>query len=65
MTDQLTKVKKTRTPRNEESIKDGVMKLSLQAKVSLRDALNEAIEAEVKSLQEAAKQAEQIANGTK
>jgi hypothetical protein len=65
MTDTLTKVKKTRTPRNEESIKDGVMKLSLQAKVSLRDALNEAIEEEVKTLQEAAKQAERIANGTK
>ena len=41
------------------------MKLSLQAKVSLRDALNEAIEEEVKTLQEAAKQAEQLANGTK
>ena len=60
-----TKVKKTRTPRNEESIKDGVMKLSLQAKVSLRDALNESIEEEVKTLQEAAKQAERIANGGK
>ena len=65
MTDTLTKIKKTRTPRNEESIKDGVMKLSLQAKVSLRDALNEAIEEEVKTLQEAAKQAERIANGSK
>ena len=65
MSEVLTKVKKTRTPRNEESIKDGVMKLSLQAKVSLRDALNDAIEQEVETLKAAAAQAEKIANGTK
>ena len=63
MNDTLTKVKKIRTPKNEESIRSGVMKLSLQAKVSLRNALNEAIESEVETIKAAAAQAEKIANG--
>ena len=65
MTDTLTKVKKTRTPRNNESIFKGALSLPLKDKVDLVSELQAAITMEVDGLKAAAKQAEEIANGTK
>jgi len=63
MTDQLTKVKKTRTPKNEEGIFKAALGLSLKKKVDLVSELQAAITMEVDGLKAAAKQAEEIANG--
>jgi hypothetical protein len=63
MTDTLTKVKKTRTPRNNESIFKGALSLPLQDRVELVNKLKESITAEVETIKAAAAQAEKIANG--
>jgi hypothetical protein len=65
MTDTLTKVKKTRTPRNEESIFKAALGLELAKRVKLKNELENSITDEVAMMKTAAAQAEQIANGTK
>jgi len=65
MTDTLTKVKKTRTPRNNESVVKGALALPLQERVDLKKQLEDSITAEVETIKAAAAQAEKIANGTK
>ncbi len=58
-----TKVHKTRTPKNPESVFNGAMKLSLGHKVQLRNKLSDAIESEVQDIRAAADQAEKLAGG--
>lgn len=58
-----TKLRKHRTPRNYDSIIKGALAMPLQARVELMAALKQSIDAEVQTLQEAAKQAAKIANG--
>lgn len=57
------KPKKTRTPKNAESITKGALLLSLKDRVELVHKLKESISAEVETINEAAKQASTIANG--
>jgi len=61
----MTKEKTVRQPRNVESIKKGALAMPLQERVDLKNDLEESIKAEVETIKEAAKVAEQIANGTK
>ena len=46
----MTTEKKTRTPRNVESIRIGALGLSLQEKVSLRNELTKSIEDQLKQI---------------
>lgn len=62
MTDEL-KPKKTRTPKNVENITNGALSLPLNERVALVNKLKESIQAEVETINEAAKQASAIANG--
>lgn len=57
------KPKKTRTPKNAESITKGALALPLQERVDLVHKLKDSIQAEVETINEAAKQASTIANG--
>ncbi len=57
------KEKKTRTPKNANSIMQGAIKMSLADKVKLRDHLNDWIESEVELKKQEFEQAEKIANG--
>jgi hypothetical protein len=57
------KIKKTRTPKNAESITKGALSLNLKERVELLELLKESIQAEVDGLKAMAKQAEEIANG--
>jgi len=65
MTDTLTKVKKTRTPRSSEQVFKGALALDLSDRVKLRDELNASIKEEVESLKSKAELAASLANGTK
>jgi len=58
-----TPQKKTRTPKDPNSILVGALKLTLQQKVELVKKLKDSIAAEVKSRDESAKQAAEIVNG--
>ena len=60
----MTDIKKTRTPKQPGSILKGALSLSLKDRVDLVKELQSSITAEVETLQAAAKQAAQIANGT-
>lgn len=55
--------KKTRTPRNADSILHGTLKLELHERVDLVRELKKSIEEEVKSHQEIAKKAAEISQG--
>ncbi len=55
--------KKTRTPRNYESIVTGAMKLTLQERVALCGKLKESIKAEMTSRELQFKEAVKIAEG--
>ena len=57
--------KKTRTPKNAESITQGAMKLSLENKVALRNLLNDWIDSEVELRRQEYERAEKIAGGNK
>ena len=57
-----TEIKKTRTPKNAESITKGALALPLQERVDLVTALEDSIQAEVDALKDAAAKAEAIAN---
>lgn len=57
------KPKKTRTPKNAESITKGALALPLQERVDLVHKLKDSIQAEVETITDAAKQAATIANG--
>lgn len=57
-------IKKTRTPKNVESITKGALALPLQERVDLVTALNESIKSEVETIKAAAAHAEKIANGS-
>lgn len=59
----VTKERKTRTPKNIESITKGALALSLKDRVELVHKLKDSIQAEVETINEAAKQASTIANG--
>ena len=63
MTDVATKIKKTRVPRNKDSIMTAALSLPLQDRVELVNKLKESITAEVETIKAAAAQAEKIANG--
>jgi len=65
MSEVLTKVKKTRTPKNYDSIAKGAVSLSLGERVRLVKLLQDSITDEVETLNEVAKQATALANGTK
>jgi len=56
-------IKKTRTPKNAESITKGALALPLKERVDLRHVLDDSITEEVQTIKEAAAQAEKIANG--
>ena len=56
-------IKKTRTPKNAESITKGALALPLQERVDLVKQLQDSITAEVETIKAAAAQAEKIANG--
>jgi hypothetical protein len=56
-----TEIKKTRTPKNAESITKGALALPLQERVDLVEALRTSIDLEVEGLKAAADQAEKIA----
>ena len=58
-----TETKKTRTPKNAESITKGALALPLQERVDLVETLQQSIQAEVDGLKAAAAQAEKIAGG--
>jgi len=60
-----TKTRKTRTPKNAENITKGALKLTLKERVDLCHTLEESIKSEVETMQQAAKEAELIANGNK
>lgn len=57
------KPKKTRTPKNAESILQGALKLILQERVAIVKTLKESIQNELKSIEESAAQAKNIVNG--
>ena len=57
-----TETKKTRTPKNAESITKGALALPLQERADLVTALEDSIQAEVDALKDAAAKAEAIAN---
>lgn len=57
------KIKKTRTPKNAESILKGASKLPLREKVDLIKALQEQVHIEVDQLKQEAAAADTIANG--
>ena len=59
----MTTEKKVRTPRQSESITKGAMKLSLEERVSLRDALTDSITAEVELLEQQFEKAKKISGG--
>jgi len=60
-----TKIKKTRTPRNNESIFKGALSLPLKERVELKWQLEKSITSEVETMKAAAKEAESIAtNGS-
>jgi len=59
----MTEIKKTRTPKNAESITKGALALPLQERVDLRHALDDSITEEVQTIKAAAAQAEKIAGG--
>jgi hypothetical protein len=56
-----TETKKTRTPKNADSITKGALALPLQERVDLVEALRISIDLEVEGLKAAADQAEKIA----
>jgi len=58
-----TETKKTRTPKNAESITKGALALSLKDRVNLVKYLQDSIQAEVEMLKGAADAAAQIAGG--
>ena len=58
-----TETKKTRTPKNADSITKGALALPLQGRVDLVESLQQSIQAEVDGLKAAAAQAEKIAGG--
>lgn len=58
-----TQTKKTRTPRNVDSIESGALKLSLTERVALVKCLKLSIETEVKELQDAANKAMKAIDG--
>lgn len=63
MTEEITKEKKTRTPRNYENILKGAMSLTLAEKVNLVKELKVAIQAEVDTASKAAADAAATVNG--
>ena len=63
MTD--TKEKKTRTPKNIDSIRKGALNLPLNERVLLRDNLTSSIEDEVAIKRQEYEDAEKIAGGNK
>ena len=58
-----TETKKTRTPKNADSITKGALALPLQERVDLVGKLEDSIQQEVDTLKEAASKAEKIMNG--
>ena len=56
----MTDTKKTRTPRNADSILAGLLKLPLAEKVKLQKSLTENINAEVKKMQDDANAAQAL-----
>ena len=58
----MTETKKTRTPKNADSITKGALALPLQERVDLVKALEDSIQTEVAMLKEAAAKADAIAN---
>jgi hypothetical protein len=56
----MTDIKKTRTPRNAESILAGLLKLPLAEKVKLQKSLTENINQEVADMQKAANDAQAL-----
>ena len=60
----MTETKKTRTPKNAESITKGALALPLQERVDLVETLQQSIQAEVETIKAAAAHAEKIANGS-
>lgn len=59
----MTTEKKTRTPRNYESIEKGALALDLGERVDLKNRLVESISDELKWLEEQLKKATTIVNG--
>jgi len=59
----MEKEKKTRTPKNIDSIRKGALNLPLRERVLLRDELDVSIDLEVKEMRRIADEAEQISNG--
>ena len=59
----MSDTKKTRTPRNADSILAGLLKLPLVEKVALQKALTENINAEVAAMQKAANDAQALIAG--
>lgn len=57
----MTETKKTRTPRNYDSILSGALSLTLAERVSLKKAITESITKEVADLDAAAEEAKKIA----
>lgn len=55
-------IKKTRTPKNADSITKGALALPLQERVDLVKTLEDSIQTEVAMLKEAAAKADAIAN---
>ena len=56
--------KKTRTPKNAESITKGALSLNLAERVKLKAALENSIEAELKEKENELAEAKKIVNGT-
>jgi len=56
-------IKKTRTPKNADSITKGALALPLQERVDLWRTLQDSIMAEVETIRAAYEHAEKIANG--
>jgi len=56
----MTETKKTRTPRNADSILAGLLKLPLTEKVKLQKSLTENINKEVADMQKAANDAQAL-----
>ena len=57
----MTTDKKTRTPRNSETITKGALALTLAEQVELRNTLNKSIETQVQAAKDAAAEAVKIA----
>lgn len=55
--------KKSRTPRNYESIEKGALELELKERVELKKRLSESIDTEVKEMEEKLKAAKEIVGG--